>query len=821
MSIRRKIFRMILVTAIVVGAVMFLTSTVQSQRTEKFVESVNKQNIESVSQYTKKNLDDVSSYIISSMSTDYAQRIGQNFSLFENTVISIANYTQDLYLRPAPANPAGAPESLVMPGVDFAAVEDEFYRLYPIVYYMKSLNHFRNEPGVDMYVLTESGLYFDGTGIKGTGVYPRELRARGWYTGAVRAGGIYWADVYVGATTGERMITCSYPVYLDGQLMGVAAIDIPIQLIGSLVLAVNNQYVDGVCIYCDDGVLEFSVDGNSIEKQYLADRGDELHRFFLENEGEVYVTSYQDGSVALIPVENTSWVVAVFFRFDAVEQAADDIVGVMEANDTTVSETFDERLLESVIILMLVLAAAIVAAVFYARSRARLLVRPIERLLSVTKEVGAGNLDYEAPIIRSGDELEDIQVAFGGMTASLKGYVRNLETVTAEKERVETELAVATQIQKSMLPNLFPPFPIRREFDIFAVMQPARQVGGDFYDFFLIDDNHIALVVADVSGKGIPAALFMVVAKTVLKNIAQTGAAPDEILEKANDTLCSGNDADMFVTAFLCILEIDTGRLCYANAGHNPPVLINADGSCTFLPVTRNLVLAGLAGTQYRRDSARLLPGQRLLLYTDGVTEAFNPGGEQYGNGRLLAAAADSAKTGQDIKEAIHSLRADIDRFADGEEQADDITMLLLRYDGGADDGTVQTFAANTAELPQLMHFVEDTARAAGCDGKTVMHLALVAEEVFVNIAHYAYSEAGGTVHVACSVRQGPRRVLLEFRDSGHPFDPTAKPDPDITLAAEEREAGGLGIFLAKKIMDTTEYRRENEENILRMEKLV
>ena len=281
--------------------------------------------------------------------------------------------------------------------------------------------------------------------------------------------------------------------------------------------------------------------------------------------------------------------------------------------------------------------------------------------------------------IRKKDEIGTLARAIGRMETDIVQYVENLTAVTAEKERIGAELNVATQIQADMLPRIFPPFPDRQEFDIYATMTPAREVGGDFYDFFLVDQDHLAVVIADVSGKGVPAALFMVIVKTLIKNHTQTGMAPDQVFETVNRQLCENNEAGMFVTAFLGVLEISTGRFTYVNAGHNPPLAALGGRPYDWLPSKRGFVLAGLEGVRYRQQEIVLCPGDSIFCYTDGVTEALDPADALYSEARLRAFFRGRDLEGRPLAEQLDLLRRDIAAFAAGAEQADDITMLLLR----------------------------------------------------------------------------------------------------------------------------------------------
>jgi sigma-B regulation protein RsbU (phosphoserine phosphatase) len=252
-----------------------------------------------------------------------------------------------------------------------------------------------------------------------------------------------------------------------------------------------------------------------------------------------------------------------------------------------------------------------------------------------------------------------------------------LAKITAEKERIGAELDVATKIQASMLPCIFPAFPDREEFDIYASMLPAKEVGGDFYDFFLIDETHLAIVIADVSGKGVPAALFMVIAKTLIKNNAQYGKAPKEIFETVNNQLCEGNESAMFLTAFMGILEIGSGKFTYVNAGHNPPVIKKAEGNYEWLVTKPGFVLAGMENMRYRQDEIVLGQGDTLYMYTDGVTEATNAQNELFSDPKLIEVL--NRHKDDNLVELLHRVKIEIDLFVKDAPQFDDITMLALK----------------------------------------------------------------------------------------------------------------------------------------------
>ena len=309
------------------------------------------------------------------------------------------------------------------------------------------------------------------------------------------------------------------------------------------------------------------------------------------------------------------------------------------------------------------------------------LIRPILLLTYETSHFAehGGTLTEAIKRVHGKGELSLLAKSVQQMSVDMNRYIADLTQMTAEKERLGAELSVATQIQADMLPRVFPPYADHPEIELFASMDPAKEVGGDFYDFFLVDDDHFAVVVGDVSGKGVPASLFMVIAKTLLKTAAFHSHNPAEIFAGVNDQLCEGNDSGLFVTCWMGLLTISTGELRFANAGHTQPVLYTAkEHSFRYLDTRPNLMLAAMEGIPYAEHSITLAKGDRLFVYTDGVTEATNAAEELYGEERLLAAI--QRTEGLSSKEILAAVRSDIDGFVQNAPQFDDITMLEMCF---------------------------------------------------------------------------------------------------------------------------------------------
>jgi sigma-B regulation protein RsbU (phosphoserine phosphatase) len=315
--------------------------------------------------------------------------------------------------------------------------------------------------------------------------------------------------------------------------------------------------------------------------------------------------------------------------------------------------------------------------------------------------------------------------------------------------------------------------------------------------------------------------MFMMTAKTIIKDLAESGMAVNDIFTKANEKLCENNESGMFVTAWMGILDLTTGQLQFANAGHNPPLLKRANGDFEYLKTRAGFVLAGMEGVRYRVGELMLYPGDRLFLYTDGVPEATNGENKLYGEDRLLAFMNQNALT--EATEFLPALKANIDEFVGEAPQFDDITMLMFDYkikQGGVRMMN-KTFPAKVEALSDVLGFVDQTLESCECPMKIQMAICVAIEEVFVNVAHYAYGDGDGDMSLGIGFDPESREITFRMTDKGTPFDPLQKPDPDITLSAEDREIGGLGIFITKKTMDTVSYAYENGENVLTMIKKI
>ena len=441
----------------------------------------------------------------------------------------------------------------------------------------------------------------------------------------------------------------------------------------------------------------------------------------------------------------------------------------------------------------------------------RVIINNLKKINDTLGRITEGDLNVTVDV-RSNEEFSSLSDDINSTVATLKRYIAEAAA------RIDKELEYAKQIQLSALPTNFPD---GDDYSIYAQMIAAKEVGGDFYDFYKLNDTTVAFLAADVSGKGIPAAMFMMTAKTIIKDLAEGGMAVNDIFTKANEKLCENNEADMFVTAWMGILDLQTGHMKYANAGHNPPLLKRADGSFEYLRSRAGFVLAGIEGFRYRVNELELKPGDRLFLYTDGVPEATNTSSALYGEDRLLDFMNENATV--KATELLPVLKAHIDEFVGEAPQFDDITMLMFDYQPQREGAfmTSKTFPAKTEVLSDVLGFVDQMLDSFECSMKIQTAVCVAIEEVFVNVANYAYGEGSGDVTLEIGFDEASRDVTFRLSDQGVPFDPLKKPDPDITLSIEERQIGGLGIFIVKKTMDSVNYVYENGKNILTMIKKI
>lgn len=458
---------------------------------------------------------------------------------------------------------------------------------------------------------------------------------------------------------------------------------------------------------------------------------------------------------------------------------------------------------------MEILAFAVMFALIYFLIKS-VVVKKLMMVNGSLSKITDGDLN-EVVNVRSNAEFSSLSDDINSTVSVLKNYIAEASA------RIDKELELAKDIQLSSLPNVDLAFPNRRDFDIYAIMNPAKEVGGDFYDFYLTENDKLNFLIADVSGKGIPAAMFMMRAKTELKSLTEAGLSVNDAFTEGNNALTEGNDAGMFVTAWQAGVDLSDGTVIFANAGHNPPLVRRGNGKFEYLKSPAGFVLAGMDGIKYKSRDLKLESGDILFLYTDGVTEATNASNELFGEERLLEAV--NSVQFETMHELCDKVKESVDSFVDQAPQFDDITMVAFRFIGTPSAPEISFENASLEDIPAVTDFVDEVLENIGCSQKNLIRINIAIDEIFSNIIKYGYKSGTGPVSVRVLERTIPHTVYIRFCDEGIPYNPLIKEDPDVSLSADERSIGGLGIFMVKKTMDDMKYKYENGQNILTITK--
>ena len=516
------------------------------------------------------------------------------------------------------------------------------------------------------------------------------VRERTWYNGAIEEGDVYFSGVVEDKYSGSLCVVCAAPVYARGKLVGVVAADLFLDAIADYVeeSAKNGGFIsiineNGQVIFAPENNGVFTVDTFDVSEDLRNSGNKELADFItkaLESStglctvdigGKKY---YMSGT----PVDTIGWTVVSVVDKETVDLPTNQMIAEFDRINDAATQSYREDANTTNSGLVIVLVCVIIIGIVGVLHFAGRIVEPIEQMTkNITESSKTGKLFEMIELYKTGDEIEVLAEAFDDLSKKTKQYIEDITRITKEKERIGTELELARKIQADMLPNLYPAFPDRKEFDIYATMTPAKEVGGDFYDFFLIDDDHLGMVIADVSGKGVPAALFMMMSKILINNYAMQGDSPAKVLELTNAAICKKNDDGMFITVWFGVLEISTGKITAANAGHEFPIISKADGGYELLQDTHGFVVGGMKGMKYKEYEIQLEKGASLFVYTDGAVEAENTDKEQFGTDRLVEILNRNKDLGP--RELLPQVKAAIDEFVGEADQFDDLTMLNLK----------------------------------------------------------------------------------------------------------------------------------------------
>jgi len=454
----------------------------------------------------------------------------------------------------------------------------------------------------------------------------------------------------------------------------------------------------------------------------------------------------------------------------------------------------------TILFIVLIIINMIIAQILYLLLK-NSVIKPIGKLTLIANKIGKGE-DVKIKIEKPQD-FAHLASTFDKMTQSIK-------TITKEKERMNSELNIAKDIQASSLPNKFPAFPEQNDFDIYASMTPAREVGGDFYDFYFIDNEHFMFLIADVSGKGIPAALFMMTTKTLIHNLSKVGYKPQELINIINKEICANNKQGFFITMFSAIINVKTGKITYVNCGHNPPLIKTKDGKYNFIEMPANIVLGAFENTNFEIKEAQLQQGDTIFAYTDGVTEAMNQNGDMFTEERLQISVNNFDNN--DLKVMTENIKNEVSDFCENSPQSDDLTILIFKFKKDTNIKTYKDFATKE-NYKNFYQWLNNTCKEWNINETLINKIDMCAEEIFANVSFYSYEKPPGEITV--SIQKTENEIVLKFEDEGVEYNPLAKPDPDITLPPEERPIGGLGIFMVKEMANSIYYEYVNNKNIL------
>ena len=709
-GIQQKVFNLVLFTILLMMAAFIAVVIYQSGQLTNMVNRTNDTQKASIQTVSEKTMEGVLQNSMTQNNGMLAYTIGEYFGDAASTVTMLGDYTAHLFADPAaysakevfPPDPAKEGEISVQlvteEGVDLS--DPEIRAKLGLIGNLSDMMHtLYTEANVDScYAALPDGVMLQVDDHPGTKFEDGKLkyfamRERPWYVGAAETGALYFTDVTSDVFTGEICIMCSLPVYANGKLVAVIGADL---FLNDMVAQLENLSQNGsfLCVVNENGHVLFSPKTEGTFRVQPAEQAQDLRNS--ENEAlSAFVQTALTGNTGLqlvevdgepyyltgAPIDKVGWTILSIVPKSLADAPAD---AMLEQYDAVQSEALAETtkgLNASKTTLIILLAVVVILGLTAALLLSRRIVKPLDAITRRVKSLRGNDLLFKMePEFRTGDEIEVLAESFAMLSGKTLEYIDQVQRVTAEKERLGTELALATRIQADMLPNIYPAFPERPEFDIYASMDPAKEVGGDFYDFFLIDDDHLCMVIADVSGKGVPAALFMMASKIMLSNFAQTGKSPAQILAETNAAICANNREEMFVTVWLGILEISTGKLTAANAGHEYPVLRQPGGVFELVKDKHGFVIGGMDGVRYKEYELQLEPGARLFLYTDGVPEATNAAEELFGTDRMLEAL--NQNTNAAPTEVLKAVRSAVDAFVEDAEQFDDLTMLCVEYRG-------------------------------------------------------------------------------------------------------------------------------------------
>ncbi len=709
-GIESKIFNLILITIILVSGAFIVVSMYHADMLSNLTQETGQRQQEAISEITGQVMDQVVEQSLNRTTLLEAQMADDLFHGLGTRVEMLADYAGKLfddpenivpadYEGPDPARNGEVMAQLILAdGVREADVADRVgiaANMSDMMVSMFGASELTNSLFIALpegaFLVTDdrSASKFEADGS----LTSYDPRTRPWYIQAVEKQGLIFTDVEVDAFTGDIGIVCAMPVYVNGKLKAVVGSDLFLTAMQAGVQA-SEENGGFLCVVNQNGHVVFSPRTEGLLQVVQAAEAQDLRKAdnealaslvsdgMKENTG-VRTVELVDGPYYMIgmPIGTVGWTIISAVSLESAGQPSamlEERYGQIQEEALQTYRESSGKSGETILVLMVVLAVLIGIGTVVLGKR---IVRPLNNITARIAQLREGDLEFKMEdTYRTGDEIEVLAESFAQISHKTVKYVDEVRRVTAEKERIGTELHMANRIQESMVPSIFPAFPDRSEFDIYASMQPAKEVGGDFFDFFLIDDDHLCLVMADVSGKGVPAALFMMISKVIVQSCAKNGGSAAEVLKRTNEALCANNQVQMFVTIWLGILELSTGKLTAANAGHEYPMIKTPDGPFELYKDRHGFVIGAEPDAMYREYELQLQPGSKLFVYTDGVPEATSSDLELFGQARTLDALNQDADAAP--KQILRNVKDAVDGFVKDAEQFDDLTMMCVEYKG-------------------------------------------------------------------------------------------------------------------------------------------
>jgi len=846
-----RMLQYVVAFVLIIGLSFTVIFGIELSGLHRMINSKEKQQLELLSERSGRAMTDITEANLKSIITSATERIDDEFRIVRQDLISLRSQVEDVFMHPEsygtrqvlPPNKESGTEpalQLLCPG----AYEDISPESYEMMGRLANLEPLMKEIVlsedyiIDSYISLPDGVTlaydrlsegkFDSEG-KIKSYDPRE---RIWFTGALEKRDVYFTSTIKSAHYDFNEIIYSIPVYVDGK--AVAVIE------GCFHINAMSQFMEdrkigesGFSILVSkEGQLSYSTktEGElkteedldtdirtkvSPELKAVLNKGlsGETGLSVVKVDGQDYYAAY--GFISI-----TGWTQVIFVSVDDVTAPSGKLLSDMkDYSDAMISR--ENRIFNaSVIFVVLAVIIIMTAANYRVSKRIRKRVAPILKMTDELHEFSGVNMFFEMEDeYRTGDEIQVLAENFEALAGKMRDYIDEIVDEMSEKERVKTELTLAAKIQEDMLPNIFPAFPDRPEFNIYASMTPAKEVGGDFYDFFLAGEDHLAMVIADVSGKGVPAAMFMMMAKCMIQSQIIAKRDPKTVLEGVNDLICSNNREKMFVTVWIGILDINTGVVTAANAGHEYPLFKEPEGDFAIIKDKHGFVIGGKKNMKYTGYELVMKPGSKLFVYTDGVPEATDERDGLFGMERTLAAVNMAA--GSSVEAILSNVDSEVKRFVGKAEQFDDLTMMCIEYKGARPTVKEITVEAKVESLESVTAFLDRELGSLNCPALAKGQINVAVDEIFGNIAHYAYGEGTGEATIRLEVSPDRSEVAITFTDSGLPFNPLEAKKPDVTLPAKERKKGGLGIYLVKKTMNDVTYEYKDGKNNLTIKKIL